>query len=1361
MKNGENKEKVGGGTVRVDPERRGMTISQYLAQHGLGEGAGVGLDREVAASSFLSDEDGRKYSVGGLVAKGSMGAILRVRDLNVRRSVAMKVMLDPEQVTQPRILRFIEEAQITGQLEHPSIVPVHELGVDSNGNVFYTMKLVKGMTLKEIVNGVIDGRPEVIHKYPLGILLNIFLKACDAIAFAHTKGVVHRDLKPENIMVGDYGEVLVMDWGLAKIVAEQTVRKRGDVRPEDERTAIESLRSDEGGSGLDTLDGEIMGTPAFMAPEQALGRVDEIDMRTDIYALGAILYKILTLHSHVESDTVREMLHRVLAGDHVPPTAYNELEMAGGQRRAAKRKVRNVAELRKRALEASQRTRHGETDYAGPLPHCPGNRIPSALSAVAMKALARSADGRYQSVQELQRDIVAYQGGFATSAEEAGTLRQLGLLIKRRKAEAGLLAVACLVLFAVVAGFVLQLNAEKNRAVANERKAVEALRNLKREQTARKELSKASAPEFVTKTKKLMDLKRWNEAHEAIDTAVDLDESSSEAWLLKGRLALGDQSFAEAEEAFRQAAENILPGSPDHQRIKRYENLAKQCKDLVERRGGRKAKDMTLALARALQKCKDYLISSRLLAECGTEAGQESSFQEIQLRAAIEGLRENNDGLEHDVEYGISEADGMFIHTHSEAVVDLTPLAKLPLASVDLSGTSVRDISPLADMSVKSLVLSNTQVSDISALKGMPLQTLDLEGAKVSDISALENMPLVRLILKETPVSDIAALTGSRLTHLDLNRTRVNDIAAVGGMPLTYLDLNRTEVSDVDVLKGMPLSHLDLDETLVADISVLVKMPLTYLGLRNLPVSDVSVLKGMRLTELDLSETRVSDISVLKGMPLTQLDLAGAPVNDISALKGMRLTQLNLSRTAVADISVLAGMPLTRLQLGGTPVSDISVLTGMPLEELVLHDAPVSDISVLKGMPLTQLDLHQCPNIRKLTPIASCKKLEKLAIPEQCKDIEFLRNLSNLKVLDDRTRLVDTEQTAAEFWRRFDERKIAVKIEAALGKDNPDYDGEGTFESEEGKIVHANLSNTKVKEIRALAGMPLKKLYLGGTEVSDISALEGMPLTYLSLQNAQVSDISVLRGKALTYLNLSATQVADISALAGMPLTFLNLAATKVTDVSALEGMPLTYLDLPKTQVGDISVLKGMPLKHLSFGGPVHDISVLKGMPLAHLDLSATFVSDISVLGDAPLTHLDLSVTPVDDVSVLKGLPLTHLDLRSTGVSDISALKGMSLKSLSLSYSKVDDIMVLKGMPLKELCLYKCDRLANLSPLVECEQLERLAIPEHCKEIEFLRNLPNLTVLDNKTEAQVTKRTAAEFWKDYDADKGTRAADKP
>jgi serine/threonine protein kinase len=163
-----------------------------------------------------------EYQVGGEIARGGMGNFLEAEDRKLGRRVAMKVMQFEASASASARTRFLREATVLARLEHPNIVPIHELGWDAENRPYYTMKLVQGRTLQAVLNGLKAGDKDIIGHYTLGRLLTIFRKICDALSLAHSRAVIHRDLKPENVMVGEFGEVLVMDWGIAKILGEAT-----------------------------------------------------------------------------------------------------------------------------------------------------------------------------------------------------------------------------------------------------------------------------------------------------------------------------------------------------------------------------------------------------------------------------------------------------------------------------------------------------------------------------------------------------------------------------------------------------------------------------------------------------------------------------------------------------------------------------------------------------------------------------------------------------------------------------------------------------------------------------------------------------------------------------------------------------------------------------------------------------------------------------------------------------------------------------------------------------------------------------------------------------------------------------------
>jgi serine/threonine protein kinase/tetratricopeptide (TPR) repeat protein len=237
--------------------------------------------REIPANTI----DHGKYQVLGEIARGGMGAILKGRDTDLGRDLAVKVLLESHRDDPELIRRFVEEAQIGGQLQHPGIVPVYDLGCFTDRRPFFTMKLVKGQTLAALL----QARPTPAHERPR--FLAIFEAVCQTMAYAHARGVIHRDLKPSNVMVGSFGEVQVMDWGLAKVLHAGGVADERRVDPE-LGAAVRTARSDSDHHA--SRAGSVLGTPAYMPPEQARGLIHEVNERADVFALGAILCEILT-----------------------------------------------------------------------------------------------------------------------------------------------------------------------------------------------------------------------------------------------------------------------------------------------------------------------------------------------------------------------------------------------------------------------------------------------------------------------------------------------------------------------------------------------------------------------------------------------------------------------------------------------------------------------------------------------------------------------------------------------------------------------------------------------------------------------------------------------------------------------------------------------------------------------------------------------------------------------------------------------------------------------------------------------------------------------------------------------------------
>jgi serine/threonine protein kinase len=276
-----------------------------------------------------------RFRVSDELGRGAMGYVMRATDTTLKRDLAFKVSpLPKDQLSREQLARFIEEAQITAQLEHPNVVPVHDIGLDPEGRAYFSMKLIRGQSLETIFEKLHAEDEDTLAEFGLRRLLDVFLQACQAVEYAHASGVIHRDLKPSNIMVGDFGEVLVMDWGVAKPLGRAGPPMNDEAvdrisasdmdaiaRPRSGYPAanVTSIRA--GKRGLATQHGTVIGTPAYMSPEQAAGK--SLDEKTDVYALGVILYQILCGEVPFDHDDPEMILALLMSQPPLPPSEMN------------------------------------------------------------------------------------------------------------------------------------------------------------------------------------------------------------------------------------------------------------------------------------------------------------------------------------------------------------------------------------------------------------------------------------------------------------------------------------------------------------------------------------------------------------------------------------------------------------------------------------------------------------------------------------------------------------------------------------------------------------------------------------------------------------------------------------------------------------------------------------------------------------------------------------------------------------------------------------------------------------------------------------------------------------------------------
>jgi serine/threonine protein kinase len=274
-----------------------------------------GRSRPSVEAALAGLTPGERFDIQQVHAQGGLGVVYLARDREIDRSVALKQIKSQWADDEDSRARFLLEARITGRLEHPGVVPIYALGADATGRPYYAMRLIRGESLLEVLHRFHGVRGTALNprqRMPeLRKLLRRFVDVCNAVDYAHSKGVIHRDLKPSNIMVGKYGETLVVDWGLAKVIGAD----------EDVALTTRMVRAPEGeGNVTSTRVGTTIGTPAYMSPEQAAGRNDELGPATDVYSLGATLYHLLTgALPHEADDDLGVVFARLEQGKILPP----------------------------------------------------------------------------------------------------------------------------------------------------------------------------------------------------------------------------------------------------------------------------------------------------------------------------------------------------------------------------------------------------------------------------------------------------------------------------------------------------------------------------------------------------------------------------------------------------------------------------------------------------------------------------------------------------------------------------------------------------------------------------------------------------------------------------------------------------------------------------------------------------------------------------------------------------------------------------------------------------------------------------------------------------------------------------------
>jgi WD40 repeat protein len=408
------------------------TVAQFRTNEGVPLPTHVGTPILFTRSAVTTEHPGRYSSAypDGTpcpeLGRGGIGRVYIAYDRHLGREVALKELLPDGEasgssgVASETLTRFLREARITAQLVHPNIVAVHELGERPDGSLYYAMRVVRGRTLADALQAApdLEGRLQ---------LLGHFSGLCQALAYAHSRGVVHRDIKPDNVMIGEFGETVVLDWGLAKMRGVQDERADAIVRSMRPAAPLRSVRParEVAAEPNATMMGDVFGTPCYMSPEQAAGNIEEMDERSDVFSLGAVLYTLLAGTPPFTGHSLLQVLTLAQCG--------------------------KVKPLRER-----------------------DRRIPRELAAIAEKALARDKADRYQSAQDLVRDVEAYRSGRRVAVYAYSSLELAQRFLARNRAATIIASVAVLALLTSAAVSYGRVVTARDRAIAAEGQALES-----------------------------------------------------------------------------------------------------------------------------------------------------------------------------------------------------------------------------------------------------------------------------------------------------------------------------------------------------------------------------------------------------------------------------------------------------------------------------------------------------------------------------------------------------------------------------------------------------------------------------------------------------------------------------------------------------------------------------------------------------------------------------------------------------------------------------------------------------------------------------------------------------------------------
>ncbi|MGF1451073.1 MAG: protein kinase [Opitutales bacterium] len=897
-----------------------------------------------------------KFSLGRLLGEGGMGQVYEGKQEVLERTVALKTLKGHEDTFRREV--FLMEALTTGSLGHPAIPPVHDLAYNAEGRPFLVMKKVEGRLWSDALGGM-----------SLSENLEVLLRVADGVAFAHARNVIHRDIKPSNIRLGPFGEVYLMDWGLAVTLDETG------------RSPVLSASCAGGG------------TPAYMAPEMALADGTKIGRQSDIYLLGAVLFEIVTGQRPHRSDSVTRALEAAAANRIAPIDEENELL------EIAMKAMATQPESRFPSVKALQQAIRDYREHAESLALAQdGERyLGSACDSKGYEPFVEALSSFKQALKLWPANSDAADGlrrarhAYARCALRRNDLELAGSQLdpndpghdelcaaiqkarqedKSRRRRLKTLGRSVMALAGVI---ILGLGISTGWIAMERERAEDALTDYRMEQLKRQDDRRQSAPALLLTARRLIAEGDYAAAMSTAEAAVDFDPDLLEARFIHLALLLREENF----DAAREAAKGLLSEAPG------YRDAADVLAILLQRQRGDEPDRVLLSRLSPILTRQNL---PTLAAEFAASNQEKLAIWQQQITDAYPDWREHK----HNLLRWENENGVRLVLARVPSLNDLSPLRGIPIVALDISHNSgVSDLSPLVGMPLRELSVSYChQITDLRPLGALPLEHLSISG-----LERLENLESLRGI----PLRVLNAYNVPRIASLEPLR----------GMPLEQLSITHADsLTDLSPLAGMPLRMLNLPTNgNLEDISPLAGLPIEVLNLYQTPVTDFEALRGMPLRKANFGPVDVTSIDFLESAPLEELSLANEPPVDVAVLEGKPLRQLQIG--TVEDVAPLATLPLERLQLGHI-LSDhvpenLATIGGLTLERLTLEGAGVTEsLDWLDGARVKELHIRAVPWVETppldLSPLHDAE-IEVLTFPPfvDVRGTEAVRGKESLK----------------------------------------------------------------------------------------------------------------------------------------------------------------------------------------------------------------------------------------------------------------------------------------------------------------------------------------------------------------------------